>query len=131
MTPDPWAMLDRRTLLAAGAGAAALAALAPAVHAAVPAKRTLDPASPEDARKIIAKLRYRTDDGLVFWWIKGEYYADVDATLTPLYGMDFGSLQRVTQRADGGFDVTPDGIRLPHRAGQRRAHEDVPQPADR
>jgi len=96
-------LLDRRTILAAGAGATALAAL-PA--SAASRKRQLDPNNADDARQIIRKLRYRTDEGLVFWWIKGEYLADVNADPTPLYGMNFGALQSVKQRADGGFDVT-------------------------
>lgn len=86
------------------AGVAAMAALAaPAV--AAPARR-LDPARPEDARAIVRKLHYRTDDGLVFWWIKGTYFADIGASLTPLFGMSFAAIQSVKQRGDGGFDVS-------------------------
>ncbi|MGA1797212.1 DUF1838 family protein [Sphingomonas sp. 4RDLI-65] len=96
-------LLGRRTVMAVGMGAAALAALPSSASAA--AKR-LDPKNADDARKIIRKLRYRTDEGMVFWWIKGEYLADVDATLTPLYGMNFGGIQMVRQGQDGGFDVT-------------------------
>lgn len=42
---------------------------------------------------------------MVFWWIRGPSFGQIGADLTPLYEMNFGSIQRVTQRADGGFDV--------------------------
>lgn len=99
-------LLDRRALIAGSAGLAGMAALAPTAGVAATKARRLDPANPEDARQIVRKLRYRTDEGLVFWWIKGEYFADVNATLTPLYGMNFGSIQGVKPNAAGGFDVT-------------------------
>lgn len=92
--------MDRRSVIVAGVGVAALAAMPAA------AATRLDPGNPVDARAILRKLHYRTDDGMVFWWIKGDYYADIDATLTPLYGMSFAAIQQVEQRSDGGFDVT-------------------------
>jgi hypothetical protein len=84
-------MLPRRSFLA---GSAALAAF-PAT-AALPAP---------DLQKAVRRLRFRTDEGLVFWWLRCSYYGDVNAALTPLYGMLFGSIQQVIDRADGGFDV--------------------------
>lgn len=97
--------LNRRSMMAASVGAAGLAALGTPVLGATRTRR-LDPNNPDDARAIVRKLRYRTDEGLLFWWIKGDYYAQVDATLTPLYGMSFGALHLVKQRSDGGFDMT-------------------------
>jgi len=96
--------LDRRSLIA-GAMVGTAAAVAAPAFAAKSVSR-LDPSNPADARQIIRKLRYRTDEGMVFWWIDGVYMANVDAVLTPLYGMCFGALQMVKQRGDGGFDVT-------------------------
>jgi hypothetical protein len=84
------AELARRAFLA---GSAALAALP------VPAR-----AAPDMARAI-RRLRFRTDEGLVFWWLRCSYYGNVNAALTPLYGMIFGSIQQVINREDGGFDV--------------------------
>ncbi len=82
--------LPRRSFLA---GATALAAL--------PASA----ANPPDMNKAVRRLRFRTDEGLVFWWLRCSYYGAVNAELTPLYGMVFGSIQQVIDRADGGFDV--------------------------
>jgi hypothetical protein len=52
------------------------------------------------------KMHFRSDDGLVFWWLQGIKYGQVDATLTPLYNSSIGTLQRIKYRPDGGFDVT-------------------------
>lgn len=82
----------RRTFLA---GSAALAAL-PAAAAA---------ATTPDLRSAIRRLRFRTDNGLVFWWLRCSYYGAVNAALTPIYDMLFGSIQQVISRDDGGFDV--------------------------
>ena len=68
-------------------------------------KGLLDPANPEDARAIYRKLRYRTNSGLLFSWVKGPYMAAIDGNLVPMYGINLGSISRVTQRADGGFDL--------------------------
>lgn len=98
--------LDRRTAL--GIGAAALAAAAmPAAAATTGAvkKRMLDPANPADASLIYRKLRFRTDDGLVFSWLKGPYFAAYQGDLIPMYALNLGSLQRVTQNPDGSFSL--------------------------
>ena len=81
----------RRTFLA---GSAALAALPAAAATTTP-----------DLRSAIRRLRFRTDDGLVFWWLRCSYYGAVNAALTPIYDMLFGSIQQVISRDDGGFDV--------------------------
>lgn len=95
-------IMDRRHALALGLGAAALVA-AP-VRGAL-AKRMLDPNNAEDARLIYRKLRYRTDSGLLYSWVKGPYMAVIDGDLIPMYAINLGAISRVTQRADGGFDL--------------------------
>jgi len=100
--------IDRRTALAWGAAglAAGTAEVAAARQGAAVRKRRLDPANPEDARLIARKLRYRTDSGLLFSWIKGPYMAEIDGDLIPMYAINLGSIQRVEQRADGGFNLS-------------------------
>lgn len=99
---DKPGFLDRRQAL--GLGLAATAVLA-APARALAATRQLDPNNPEDARLIYRKLRYRTDDGLIFSWVKGPYMAAIGGDLIPMYAINLGSFSRVTQRADGGFDL--------------------------
>lgn len=94
----------RRDALKLGLGLAASAAVLPAVTTRA-ATRQLDPANPADARLIYRKLRYRTDDGLLFSWIKGPYMASIGGDLIPVYSLNLGAIQRVTQNADGGFDL--------------------------
>jgi hypothetical protein len=93
--------ISRRLALGAGLALGAAAALPPTLAAA----GVLDPTRPEDARAIYRKMRYRTDSGLVFAWVKGPHLAVVGANLTPMYGINLGAIQRITQRPDGGFDV--------------------------
>ena len=99
--------LDRRTfMVAATAGAAmAMAAVAAPANAASAATAKFDLSRPEDARQVYRRLKYRSDEGILFWWIDGEYLADEQARLTPLYGMKFGSIQHYTPNADGGFTM--------------------------
>jgi glycine cleavage system H lipoate-binding protein len=66
---------------------------------------TLDPTNPENARQIYRKMRYRTDSGLVFAWVQGPHMAEIGADLTPMYAINLGTIQRITHRPDGGFDV--------------------------
>jgi hypothetical protein len=92
--------LNRRSAIALGSSAL-VASLTPPAGAAL-----LDLRRAEDAWQIHRKLQFRTDSGLVFWWIRGPSFGQVGAELTPLYELNFGTVQRVTQRADGGFNVT-------------------------
>ncbi len=95
-------IVSRRTALSLAAGSLA-ATVATGTSAARGAR--LDPARPEDAWQIHRKLQLRTDSGMVFWWIRGPSFGQVGADLTPLYELNYGLVQRVTQRADGGCDV--------------------------
>lgn len=65
----------------------------------------LDPNNAEDGRLIYRKLRYRTDSGLLYSWVKGPYMAVIDGNLIPMYAINLGAISRVTQRPDGGFDL--------------------------
>ncbi|MET0364502.1 MAG: DUF1838 family protein [Sphingobium sp.] len=94
--------VDRRAALGFGLAATALMAWPAQGKAAL---RQLDPANADDARLIYRKLRYRTDSGLLFSWIKGPYMAAIAGDLIPMYAINLGSFQRVTQRPDGGFDL--------------------------
>jgi hypothetical protein len=94
----------RRDALKLGMGAVASAVALPSL-AAKAAERRLDPANPADARIIYRKLRYRTDDGLLFSWIKGPYMASTGGDLIPMYALNLGSIQRVTQNDDGSFHL--------------------------
>ena len=93
--------LGRRAVLGAGLALGAAAMLPPA-RASTSA---LDPSKPDDTRLIYRKMRYRTDSGLLFAWVKGPHLAVIGAELTPMYAINLGAIQRITQRANGGFDV--------------------------
>lgn len=100
---SPGLLLDRRSVFALAAGSLATTV---ATGASKPVRAAqLDPSRPEHAWQIHRKLRLRTDSGLVFWWIRGPSFGQVGADLTPLYALNYGLVQRVTQRADGGCDV--------------------------
>ncbi len=107
------APLDRRALIhmAAGAASAVVLGTAPAAAAsatpgnAASATPRATPAS-FDRIELYRKLHFRSDAGLVWWWLQGPKYGQVGTTLTPLFSMLVGTLQRVTPRADGGFDLT-------------------------
>ena len=90
--------------VAGGAAATPSASAAPAGGTAGAAR--LDPARPADRIQIHRKLRFRSDDGLVWWWLQGPKYGQVGTTLTPLFNIVVGTLQRVRRRADGDFDLT-------------------------
>ncbi len=87
--------IDRRQLIA-GAAAAGLLTTGPRSAAA----------SSIDAVTLYRKLRFRTDDGLVYWWLQGPKIGQVGTTLTSLYTNSVGTIQRVRHREDGGFDLT-------------------------
>ena len=85
--------IDRRELLL---GAALSTVVGPTLTAAVK----------PDARQLHHKLQFRTDDGVLFWWMMGPKIGQVGTTLTPLFTNCVGTVQRVKHLADGGFEVT-------------------------
>lgn len=94
--------IDRREWLGA-AGALWLGA-----GLAVPtesASAATTPGRVPDAGLLYRKMHFRSDDGLVFWWLQGVKYGQVGTTLTPLYTASIGTLQRVKHHADGSFEV--------------------------
>ena len=88
---------------------AALGALAGPMFSVVGAAATT-PASRSggkvDPAQLFHKLHFRTDDGVIFWWLMGPKIGQVGTTLTPLYTNCIGTVQRVKHHADGSFDVT-------------------------
>jgi hypothetical protein len=96
------AHFDRRHALGLGFAAAAALSVPPTARAST---RQLDPALPDDARLIYRKLRYRTDSGLLFSWVKGPYMAVIAGELIPMYAISLGSFSRVTQQTDGSFTL--------------------------
>jgi hypothetical protein len=97
------APLDRRVLFHVAAGAASAVVLGSgsgAAHAATAKAPAVDRVA------LYRKLHFRSDAGLVWWWLQGPKYGQVGTTLTPLFSMLVGTLQRITPRADGGFDLT-------------------------
>ncbi len=59
-----------------------------------------------EANTLYRKLRYRADEGLVFWWIKARKFGQVGTKIDPLFDMQVGSLVRIKNNADGGYDAT-------------------------
>lgn len=101
------APLDRRVLFQVAAGAASAVVLGSgpgAAHSATAPMASTVPAF--DRVALHRKLHFRSDAGLVWWWLQGPKYGQVGTTLTPLFSMLVGTLQRITPRADGGFDLT-------------------------
>ena len=96
--------MDRREWMGAALGTALLAgpgsAGARAAGAPAAGSAGVDPV------KLYRKLHFRTDDGLAFWWLQGPKIGQVGATLTPLFTNSVGTIQRVRQLPDGGFEVT-------------------------
>lgn len=94
--------VDRRQLITGAVAGmfAAGAARAATVAAKASATAHIDPTT------MFRKLRFRTDDGLLFWWLQGPKIGQIGATLTPLYTNSVGTIQRIRHREDGGFDLT-------------------------
>jgi len=88
--------LSRRTLIQSSA----------VVPFAAAAQAALDANNPRDVAVMYRKLRYRMDDGLVFWWMVDTKIGQVEAKLTPLFDMQVGSIMRIKNNPDGSFSVT-------------------------
>lgn len=113
MDIESMAAMSRRDLLvSAVAGGIALG-----TSATVSADSHLGSASTElgtgDTVAMYRKLRYRSDAGLVMWWLRGIKYGQVGSTLTALYANHVGTVMRVEPREDGGMDVTSLEITVP------------------
>ncbi len=103
MTLDQLSVISRRDILGASVALGGLglsSAMPKNSSASTGADTSFDPVS------MHRKLRFRTDAGLVFWWLQGVKYGQVGTTLTPLYTNLVGTIQRVQPTADGGFDMT-------------------------
>jgi hypothetical protein len=83
----------RRAALSAAGGAALWPSLARGSTAAV------------DEGLLYRKLKYRTDDGPVFWWLNGPKYGVVDGEMTHLWTIEVGTISMVMHGDDGGFDT--------------------------
>lgn len=105
MTNETALMTRRRWLGQTGAFAAAMA-LGGTMPRRAEAAGLLDMSKPDDLNLAYRKLVYRSDDGILWWWLQGPKYGQVDAALTPLFTLNVGTVQRVKLRADGGFDLT-------------------------
>lgn len=96
--------MDRREWMGAALGTALLAG--PGSGGARAAGAPAAGSAGVDPVKLYRKLHFRSDDGLAFWWLQGPKIGQVGATLTPLFTNSVGTIQRVRQLPDGGFEVT-------------------------
>lgn len=99
--------IDRRELIGGAVGAMATMAVGGEALASASA-----PARQLDTRTLYRKLHYRTDDGVLFWWLQGPKYGQVGTTLTPLYQANIGTFQRIKHLEGGGFELTSLEINL-------------------
>jgi hypothetical protein len=72
--------IDRRELLGGAVGAMAAMMTTDGEAAASPSRSM----APLDLVQLYRKLHYRSNDGVVFWWLQGPKYGQVGTTLTPL-----------------------------------------------
>ena len=79
-----------------------------AMAGALAGLRVLSPAYAvePDVAVLYKKLRYRADDGVLFWWLDGTKFGQVGADIKPLFGMKVGTIARVRNQPDGTFTVT-------------------------
>lgn len=89
--------MDRRQWVTGAV--ASVAGLSSASHSGAVA------AAVPDDRTLFRKLRFRADDGLIFWWLQGPKIGQVGATLTPLYTNSVGTIQRIRHLPDGSFEM--------------------------
>lgn len=106
---DEFAAISRRTaMLGALAAGAVATAITPSFAAGTangdPGAQGI-PADPAARAAIVRRMRYRTDAGTLMWWFRGRTYAQQGATLIPVCGLLFGSMMKLSPRADGGFDM--------------------------
>ena len=99
--------ISRRSTLGALAATVASTGISLANGAARQAP-VLDPV--KDMMLILKKLRFRTDDGVYFWWMVGTKLGQLDAAVTPLFNMETGTIARVAHKPDRGIDITTPGV---------------------
>lgn len=99
--------IDRRDLLGGAVGAMAAVMTGGEALASPPR-----PAANLDPNLLYRKLHYRSDDGVVFWWLQGPKYGQVGTKLTLLYQANVGTFQRIRHLEDGGFELTALEINL-------------------
>jgi hypothetical protein len=58
-----------------------------------------------DSNLVYRKLRYRADEGLVFWWIKARKFGQTGTRIDPLFDMQVGSLVRLKNLPNGGYSA--------------------------
>ena len=98
--------LSRRRLLVRSATLAAVGVAGPATAANVaPTTANASPYTPDGLARIARKVRFRLDEGLVFAWIFGTKYGQVEAELRPLLNFEAGAISRVRNTPEG-FAVT-------------------------
>lgn len=100
--------IDRRELLGGAVGAMAAMMMTDGEAAASPSRST----APLDLVQLYRKLHYRSNDGVVFWWLQGPKYGQIGTALTPLYQANVGTFQRIRYLDDGGFELTALEINL-------------------
>lgn len=113
MEVDNWSAISRRELLVGAAAAGLAMGGTGAAHSANSASPQSELTDVPDALTLYRKLRYRTDTGLVFWWLRGIKYGQIGAELTPLYMNHVGTVMRIRPDDDGGMAVTSLEITLP------------------
>ncbi len=98
------ATISRRTLV--GALAVGAAGAAGTTQASRAANAHIDPRNPfGNFGTLYRKLRYRSDDGHLFWWLSGTKYGQIDNELRPLHNLEACAIIRVRSNASG-FDAT-------------------------
>ncbi len=97
--------LDRRSFLGTSLGMLAVPAACLSIPTLAHAENTLAPTG-IDPILLLRKLKLRSDDGLLFWWLQGPKIGQVGSTLTPLYTSSVGTIQRVRVLEDGGLELT-------------------------
>lgn len=86
----------RRRMLAASIILPGVALAGPAVESSI---------SKLDFGSLYRKLRYRGDDGVLFWWLSGTKYAHFENEVTPLHELEACAIIRISTTTTG-FRVT-------------------------
>ena len=89
-------MIGAGTMLQLFAAPAHEAGTAPAATQAPP-----DPYTEAGLATMARKARYRLDEGLVFAWLFGTKYGQVDTGLRPLLNIESGAISRIENTSDG------------------------------